>query len=215
MRTHKNIFLPIYDCRERSFLTYGKLDLYVSKVNQNIDKLRQIVLMNSKNFGSINIHDIKDKWMNQLFISKRAIPKYMKLINSVDSYFDNILLTGGLILNNTDTKFMELIDKSRLSQDDGYIDTPFGNHIPIINMSTGLKTLILVNHSKETDIIDISQCGQNVVNILFNNIDNKKYYTSFCTIPNMLKIPVKINARKSICKSISDILKVWEERYGI
>lgn len=110
LRTHKNIFLPIYGCR----------------VNQNIDKLRQIVLINSENFGSINIHDIKDKWMNQLFISKRAIPKYMKLINSVDSYFDNILLTGGLILNNTDTKFMELIDKSRLSQNDGYIDTPFG-----------------------------------------------------------------------------------------
>lgn len=108
--------------------------------------------------------------MNQLFISKKAIPKSMKLITSIDSYFDNAILTNEIVLNSTDIEFMYLIDRSELSTNSGYINTPFGNRIPIFNMSTGLKTLILVNHSKESDVIDISQCGYNVLNILFNSL---------------------------------------------
>lgn len=153
--------------------------------------------------------------MNQMFISKRTIPKSMKLISSIDSYFNSAILLRELRLDENDVKFMRLIDKSEISKDDGYINTPFGNYIPIFNMSTGLKTLILVNHSKESDVIDISQCGYNVINILFNYMDNKRYYTSFCIVPYELKIPIRINNRKDTCKDTSDLLTVWEKRYGI
>lgn len=152
--------------------------------------------------------------MNQLFVSKRTISKSLNLITSIDSYFNTLLLTEEIKLNKTDIKFMALIDKSKPSKDAGYIDTPFGNHVPIFYTSTGAKTLILVNHARKEDVIDISQCGQNVINTLFNNFDNRRYYVSFCTIPDKLNIPLKINNRKDICKNISDLLKVWEERYG-
>lgn len=152
--------------------------------------------------------------MNQLFISKRTIHKSLNLITSIDSYFNTLILTKELKLNDNDIKFMEVIDKSKLSKDIGYIDTPFGSHVSMFYMSTGLKTLILVNHSKESDVIDISQCGQNVINILFNSFNNKRYYASFCIIPDTLRIPLKINNRKEICKDKMDLFKVWEERYG-
>ncbi len=151
--------------------------------------------------------------MNQLFINKNAIQKGTKLIQNIDSYFNSLILTEKLKLDDNDIIFLKEIDGSTLSKDDGYIDTPFSNHVDILKISTGTKTLILANHCSENDIIDISQCGYNVIEILFNNMDNKKYYLSFCIIPDNLKISVRINNSKKLCTNKYELLDVWEDIY--
>lgn len=148
--------------------------------------------------------------MNRLFISKRPIIKCnFKLITSIDKHFNSLIMTDGISLSDMDLKFMKKVDHAVLSQNVGFINTPFGV-TSIINLSTGTKTLILANHSLENEVLDISQCGYNVIDILFNYMDNKRYYLSFCIVPKSLKIPVRVNNREKICNNIYELTDSWE-----
>lgn len=60
LKIHRNIFMPLYGCTERSFLTYIHLDKYVNKVNKNVSNLRLDILNHSEDFGSIDIPGMTD-----------------------------------------------------------------------------------------------------------------------------------------------------------
>lgn len=147
--------------------------------------------------------------MIHLYTSKRAIPKDKEFITNIDPTFNALIYSDSLRLNSKDEEILRIIDKSKLSKSCGYVDTPFGNNIPISNISTGSKTLILINHFKESSVIDISQCGRNVLNLAFQ-IDNTNYYLSYCITPDKMK-PVIVNNRRKIYKTSSELLEIWRD----
>lgn len=149
--------------------------------------------------------------MIQLYISKNTIPSNMEIIDDIDMTFDYMIYTDKIRMDNIDKEIVKKIDKAKV-REDGLMDTPFSNGVSIDRLSTGCKTLILANHLGTNQIINISQCGNNALNMLFN-LDNKSYYLSYCIIPSNteFKFPVKVNNRKKLYNGAYDLLEVWRD----
>lgn len=119
--------------------------------------------------------------MITMYIDKRAIDKKDKFINTIDLAFDKEIYS--LNITTEDEKALQIIDNAEYIGN-GYINTPFGR-TEIQNLSTGCKTLILLNHAQElgNPIINIGECGKNVLDKVFK-MDNIRIYIDYCSIPN-------------------------------
>lgn len=119
--------------------------------------------------------------MIKIYKNIKAIKKEDTFIRNIDVYFDGKIYE--LQITEKDRYCMEKIDSARYDGN-GYITTPFGK-TEIQNLSTGCKTLILINHSHELNdaIVNIGECGKNVLDIIFS-MDNIRVYLDYCSIPN-------------------------------
>lgn len=111
----------------------------------------------------------------------KEIKSNTNFIDSVDLSFDKEIYS--LNIADKDKYYMNVIDEAQY-MGDGYINTPFGK-TEIQNLSTGCKTLILLNHMRELNnpVINIGECGKNVLDIIFD-MDNISVYLDYCSIPN-------------------------------
>lgn len=118
--------------------------------------------------------------MIELYTSKKAVQKNNNYIESIDLEFDKQIYT--LNITNKDKEYMKNIDEAYYNGN-GYIITPFGR-TEIQNLSTGCKTLILLNHLKElgNPIVNINECGRNVLDIVFD-MNNIRVMLDFCNMP--------------------------------
>lgn len=148
--------------------------------------------------------------MIHLYTSKRCIPKDKKLIESADAYFDALISTDGMRFDELDRKIMKLIDRASIVSE-GFMKTPYGDHVDLGYLSTGSKTLILINHADENRIINISGCGRNALEWVFNQFDDKNYYLSYCITPNKMN-PTIVNNRKKIYTNSISLLEIWDNK---
>lgn len=112
--------------------------------------------------------------VNIYVTSKDARESGKSIIDTNDREFEKEI--SSQILTDTDIGFMKQIDK--VSRADGEsITTPIGT-TDIYHLSTGCKTLIIVNHIlnqigfSDCPIVDITECGENVIKEIFKLIDN-------------------------------------------
>lgn len=147
--------------------------------------------------------------MINLYTRKSLLPNNMELISDVDTYFNNCIYNNMINFDDIDNQILAQIDKSSLSNMSGYVNTPFSYNIPVTFISTGAKTLILINHFGSHKVINISQCGENALEFAFS-FDNKYYYLSFCNVAEV-SVPIRINNSNKICYNLIDLLEVWEE----
>jgi hypothetical protein len=94
---------------------------------------------------------------------KKAIPKSLELIKINDQYFNKYTVE---LLDERAAYIIEKIDRSRMV-DKFFIESRFdGTKINIDKLSTGCKTAlnILFNQDK---IFDISECGENALEIIY------------------------------------------------
>lgn len=134
------------------------------------------------------------KFKNQIsnltrYHSKKEIGDFM-----INLYVDmqNATKTGKRIIEINDIEFEERVSKDNITELDkqfmcqidkvsetngDFILTPFGA-TDLYHLSTGCKTIININHILNqigyTDypIVDITECGENVIELIFNLIDN-------------------------------------------
>lgn len=110
--------------------------------------------------------------MITLYTSNQATQNSGKnVIKSVSLTFDKLIYN--LEVTSDDKEAMLVIDSAKYLEN-GMIETPFGR-TEVQNLSSGCKTLILLNHRKElgNPIINIGECGKNVLDYIFkmDNID--------------------------------------------
>lgn len=151
--------------------------------------------------------------MITLYVDRKAIGNENKFIHAIDLAFDKEIYN--LEITVRDKEIMRFIDSAEYIGD-GYIVTPFGR-TEIQNLSTGCKTLLLINHSRELEfpIINIGECGKNVLDIVFG-MDNVNIYLDYCSIPNKYnaeKIISVISVRGKKEMKLRDVFnKVWRKR---
>ena len=151
--------------------------------------------------------------MITLYINEKAIEKDIRFISAVDLTFDKEIYD--LEITDIDNAFLKEIDNA-VYEGNGYIVTPFGR-TEIQNLSTGCKTLLLLNHSKnlENPVINVGECGKNVLDIIFQ-MENIKIYLDFCSIPNHYhpdKIITIVSSRGRKEMNLRDVfLKAWRKK---
>lgn len=134
------------------------------------------------------------------------IPKNKTFINSVDIYFNSWVVRNGL--SKQDESLLKLIDKSRFS-DNGQVNTlitPFGvaNYFQI---STGCKALILLHHLNNKYVVNIQECGQNVIDYIFNNLNNIEVYSSSYKAIPIIKDGLLINGKN--VQDLANLKQYW------
>jgi hypothetical protein len=138
--------------------------------------------------------------MLTLYTDSKYIKDTDKKIISVDISFDSKIYD--INLNKKDYEYMKLIDNAEYDENTGMINTPLGK-TEIQNLSSGCKTLILLNHSQElgNPIIYIGECGTNALNEIYK-IDNIRVYCNYYQRPDnynpFLKIHVNGNNDETI-----------------
>lgn len=117
--------------------------------------------------------------MIEIYRDKTMI-KQNELIEKIDLTFNSIVYN--LDIKEFDKTALKSIDEA-VYDGNGFVVTPFGRTM-VQNISTGCKTLILINHSIElgNKIISINECGKNVLDIIFA-LENCRVYSSFLLIP--------------------------------
>ncbi len=152
--------------------------------------------------------------MNHLYTNVDGIGG-RRLIKNIDAEFNYKVSTGSLRFDDRDKKILEIIDHSTLNSAGTHIDTPYAQHVSLDKISSGAKTAILANHSESEEVVSIEECGENVLNLLFNDLDDKNYYTSYCLAPDYLNKEIEINGSKKIYKSVYELLEVWKDNYDL
>lgn len=102
-------------------------------------------------------------------------PNNMKFINDVESHFKGLSRLN-LFTDEIYTEIMKKIDKISYRKGN-FIQTPFGEtHID--NISTGCKAVCLAYyyHNQKNILINISECGNNALDVLFNLNNSLNYY---------------------------------------
>lgn len=122
-----------------------------------------------------------------------GVEKDKRLIQFVDLEFDKVIYNTKL--NSIDLEFMKHIDNAEYIGN-GLIKTIFGV-TEIQNLSSGCKTLILLNHQDELGncVINISECGQNALDFVFK-MDNKKVLLTFKNRPYNYDVNKLVNVKK-------------------
>lgn len=102
---------------------------------------------------------------------------------------------------------MQLIDNSKIAEGINRIITPFGVGT-YWNISTGCKALILLSHLDDSYVVNIQECGQNVINYIFEKMDNINVYSStYRALPVTRKAPIYINGVE--LKTLKNFNKYW------
>lgn len=117
--------------------------------------------------------------MINIFVTSKSAKESGKLIiDTNDREFDKEISPKSI--TDTDIKFMQQIDK--VSKTDGQsITTPRGT-TDLYHLSTGCKTIIIINHILNQigysgyPIVDITECGENVIKEIFRLIDNTEIH---------------------------------------
>lgn len=131
---------------------------------------------------------------------KKAIPKSLELIKINDQYFNKYTVE---LLDERAAYIIEKIDRSRMV-DKFFIESRFdGTKINIDKLSTGCKTAlnILFNPDK---IFDISECGENALEIIYTLEQGNVY----CEYP---MIAFDMTAVKAIDADGEHLLTDYEE----
>ena len=131
---------------------------------------------------------------------KKAIPKSLELIKINDQYFNKYTVE---LLDERAAYIIEKIDRSRMV-DKFFIESRFdGTKINIDKLSTGCKTAlnILFNPDK---IFDISECGENALEIIYSLEQGNVY----CEYP---MIAFDMTAVKAIDADGEHLLTDYEE----
>lgn len=142
--------------------------------------------------------------MISYYTAKKYIPKDKKLIEYVDIYFNAWAVMNGL--TEEENKWLSLIDHSRLTDQIDRIITPFGvGHYS--DISTGCKALILLSHLGNGYVVNIQECGQNVINEIFYKLDNVSVYSPRYKLIPTLNMGVCIDDKK--LETLEDLSKHW------
>lgn len=124
------------------------------------------------------------------------IPDRGKFILAIDIFFNAWVMENKL--NDTDNNFLGIIDKSKIGPGINRIITPYGVG-SYKNISTGCKALILLSHLRNAYTINIQECGQNVIDYIFYNMDNINLYSSaYKAIPSIEKPDIYMNGKKLV-----------------
>lgn len=149
--------------------------------------------------------------MITLYLEEKAIDGNLRFINSIDLTFDKEIYN--FEITDKDQKMIRLIDHAEYIGD-GYILTPFGK-TEIQRLSTGCKTVLLINHSEElgNPIINIGECGKNVLDIIFG-MNNIKVYLNYCSIPNKYDTEKEIKVISSRGSKTMKLVDVFNRAWG-
>ena len=153
-----------------------------------------------------------EQWesMITLYTNRRAIPKDKKFIEYVDLYFDAWIYD--ITITDADKVYMREIDHAEY-EGNGYIVTCFGR-TEIQNLSTGCKTLILINHYMDNKnvIINIGECGKNVLDKIYA-MKTANIYIDFYYVPNVFEgnkeINVVTSSKERNMQLIDVFCKLW------
>ena len=120
--------------------------------------------------------------MITLYKNEKYIKNKSRLVEFVDLYFDAMILDK-IQINDIDIMYMQKIDGATYLGDNYF--TTFLGRTSIENLSTGCKTLILLNHSDELGnvVIDVSECGENALDYVFM-MKNKEVLLEFYSKPS-------------------------------
>lgn len=137
-------------------------------------------------------------YKDEKFIKSKDKDRYVEW---VDFYFtDNFV--NKITLNEQDLQYMKLIDGAEYLENNEMV-TMFGK-TTIANLSSGCKTLLILNHSEElgNPIVDTDCCGENVMAIICKMKDIS-IVQSFFFLPEdhseLKNIQVKVvNTRETI-----------------
>ena len=151
--------------------------------------------------------------MITLYVDKNKIMNKKHYIESVDLTFDKLIYN--LEITEKDKVDIKHIDNAHY-EGNGYIVTPFGR-TEIQNLSTGCKTLILLNHSEElgNPIVYIGECGKNVLSRVFE-MSNINICIDFCQIPKiynpeqMIRVINKSGERQMNLRDVFN--KLWRNK---
>lgn len=143
--------------------------------------------------------------MLNIYIRKQDIPK-QRFIDSVDIFFNSIMYS--LSLDNTDVYYIRVIDSAEY-MGNGHIKTVFGI-TSIENLSTGCKALILIHHYNDK-IININECGENVLDIIYNKIQEGSIFVDFVLYPYNYNPNNKVILHRNGKTSITTLSRVFDK----
>lgn len=142
--------------------------------------------------------------MLTLYTDSKYIKDTDKKVTSVDISFDSLIYN--IKLNDKDYEYMKLIDNAEYDVETGMINTPLGR-TEIQNLSSGCKTLILLNHSNDigNPIIYIGECGENALNEIYK-MDNVSIYCNYYQRPYIYNpsLKVKVNGNETEITSLDN-----------
>lgn len=115
--------------------------------------------------------------MLNIYIKPKDVPKN-DFVDSVDTFFSSIMYS--LPINKKDKEYITQIDKAEYI-DNGRIKTVFGD-TTVEHLSTGCKTLILLNHYKNK-VISINECGENALDYIYK-LPEGSIYMDFAIYPH-------------------------------
>jgi len=130
-------------------------------------------------------------------------------IRQADIYFNNRVNAN--MLDGKCKEYMTLIDNATLiDAHSGAIKTPYGV-ASIRDLSTGCKTLIITYLLREAGnqaVIDVTECGSNVLSHIFDIVDN----SSISTVLRHTNLKADVNKefnvnRGTVCTNIADLCR--------
>ena len=136
--------------------------------------------------------------MINLFLNKTAIKNSrLKCVEFVDSEFNYLYSSSGIKLNAKDSYYIESRDRGRIFDTFSYISCIDDTKQSLDNLSTGCKTLILLNHAKELKLaINITECGTNALNEAFA-IQETNIYMPIYRFPSVDTSKLKVKVFKN------------------
>ncbi|GHU59955.1 hypothetical protein AGMMS49975_28270 [Clostridia bacterium] len=154
--------------------------------------------------------------MITLYVNKKYIPKDLILFTAHDAYFDGSMNYS--YIDDRCVKYMHDIDGiTRFDLQNQIVDTSFGKGTDIINISTGLKTLLNIYSLRKVSdyIFDISGCGENVLPYLFEIADENavSLFLRYFRVPKPNLYDFSINGEHLCLKGqnmVSKLLKYSE-----
>lgn len=128
------------------------------------------------------------------------------VILSNDSFF---YIDRNKKLDNLDKKAIREIDNGIVAED-GSIRTPFGLMGSAEYLSTGVKTIININHNP-SKIFTIAECGKNAVSFIFREMADMDItiQASFIIAPSQLIKPCTINGK--VVNNLAEYREEWRE----
>lgn len=110
--------------------------------------------------------------MVNIVTSKGKLPQGVTLVESVDAYFNRIILSK-VGIDNMPKHYLMQFDEATVLKG-GNVQTKFGVCSPRM-LSTGLKTLCIVIYCKNTPdapkAVLLTECGANVLEAVFAELD--------------------------------------------
>lgn len=153
--------------------------------------------------------------MIQIYTCMDDFNKSKRFILSNDEEFEDKISKESIL--ESDRQLMQQID-SVTKADATAVITPYGI-TDIYNLSTGCKTAINISHIKEQvgyreyPIVNITECGQNVIKIIFDMIDNTEIevYLAHCFLDTILDCKYTFNViGKGRAESVVDLIGMIE-----